>query len=347
MSVHGFNASVNAGWYTFSNLGPLTTTYTPEPRCTASSQMFLGYLNDMPTYGGNIYPEWAVQCTTEINYYDGCVPTSTEPVTTTPPAFTGTSIEEYEEYIDSQIDWRGSERYYSPGLYCPEGWSTIGMIGRDEGDITTSSGILSPLVSTTQTENPVTKGYYDYEDPASVVKSVLEPKQTMALCCPSGMKADTMGMCYSFVEDYTPTFGCMRYTHHDYEYGSVTVTQTDFIDRSTITTVVPTPTEAFSSIETDTTRLDPDQDRLTGMFFVPVVTLLYHEEDLLGAGVTGAAEANESDGAGESEGESETPSNAAGRLGMGASAAGWEGFGSILGIWGCAAALGAAMVLPW
>ncbi|RDW72786.1 uncharacterized protein DSM5745_07958 [Aspergillus mulundensis] len=348
MSVHGFNASVSAGWYTFSNLGPLTTTYTPEARCTASSQMFLGYLNDMPTYGGNIYPAWNVQCTTEVNYYDGCVPTSTEPVTTKPPAFTGSTIEEYEEYQDAQIDWRGWEVYYSPGLYCPAGWTTIGMIGRDKGDTTTSSGILSPLVSTTQTENPKTSGYYDYEDPASVVKSVLKPQQTMALCCPSGMKADTAGNCYSFVKDYTPTSGCMRYTDYDYEYGSSTATWTNPIEGSTITTVVPTPTETISTVEVDTTRLDPDQDYYTGMFFVPVVTLLYHEDDL--AGATGTAEANESMGSseeGESDSASETPSNAAGRLGVGASLAGWEGFGSVVGVWLAAAGVGAAMVLPW
>ncbi|KAL4799305.1 hypothetical protein BDV19DRAFT_355569 [Aspergillus venezuelensis] len=344
MSVHGFNASVNAGWYTFTNLGPLTTTYTPEPKCTASSQMFLGYLNDMPTYGGNIYPEWNIQCTTAVNYYDGCVPTSTEPVTTTPPAFTGTSEEEYEDYISSQIDWRGYGGYYSPGLYCPSGWTTIGLIGRDGGDITTSSGILSPLVSTTQTENPMTKGYYDYEDPASVVKSVIEPKQTMALCCPSGMKADNSGMCYSFVEDYTPTTGCMQWIGYNYEYGEATVTRTE--DGSTITKVVTTPTATISTTEIDTTSLEPDQDRLTGMFFVPVVTLIYQEEDLDGAAVTGAVKANGSES--ESEGgESDTPSNAAGRLGVGAGAAGWEGLGSVLGIWGCAAALGAVMVLPW
>ncbi|KAL4961597.1 uncharacterized protein BDV14DRAFT_180169 [Aspergillus stella-maris] len=341
MSVHGFNASVNAGWYTFSNLGPLTTTYTPDPKCTASSQMFLGYLNDMPTYGGNVYPEWNIQCTTAVNYYDGCVPTSTKPVTTTPPAFTGTSEEEYEDYISAQIDWRGYDAYYSPGLYCPAGWTTIGLIGRDEGDTTTSSGILSPLVSTTQTENPMTKGYYDYEDPASVVKSVIEPKQTMALCCPSGMKADTGGVCYSFVEDYTPTTGCLRHTGYNYEYGEVTVTRTE--DGSTTTKVVTTPTETISKIELDTTSLKPDQDRLTGMFFVPVVTLIYHETDLNGAAATAAAGSNGTESENESEGE--TPSNAAGRLG--ASAAGWKGFGSILGIWGCAAVIGAAMVLPW
>ncbi|KAL2810357.1 hypothetical protein BJX63DRAFT_402419 [Aspergillus granulosus] len=343
-NMNGINASVNAGWYTFTNLGPLTTTYTPEARCTASSQMYLGYLNTMPTYGGNIYLAWNVQCTSQPNYYDGCVPTSTERSTTTPPAFTGTSIEEYEEYIDAQIDWTGSGVYYSPGLYCPKGWTTIGMIGRDAGDKTTSSGILSPLVSTTQTENPMTSGYYDYEDPASVMKSILKPQQTMALCCPSGMTADTLGGCYSFVEDYTPTYGCIAYTDYEYEYGSTTATYFDFVNSVTITTLVETPTETTSHVSTDATRLDPDQTEFSGLVYAPVITLLYHEEDLVGAMGTVVAN-SESVSEDNEDGESETPSNAAGRLG--ASQSVWEGLGSLVGIWICAAALGAAMVFPW
>ncbi|KAJ0416335.1 hypothetical protein BJY00DRAFT_291779 [Aspergillus carlsbadensis] len=350
--MNGMNVSVNAGWYTFSNLGPLTTTYTPSAHCTASDQMLLGYLNTMPTYGGNIAPGWNVQCTTEISYWGDCMPTTTEASTTTPPAFTGTTEEEYEEYLDAEIEWEGYEIYYSPGLHCPAGWTTIGMIGRDAGDTTTSSGILSPLVSTTQTENPMTSGYYDYEDPASVMKSIIEPRQTMALCCPSGMTADTAGKCYSFVKDYTPTYGCQVHTGYNYEYGPSTVTYVDFTDSVTRTRVVEVPTETISRVETDTTRLDPDQTYYSGLMYAPVITLLYREEDLVAATGTGTGGANSGGGSGDGEegdsesgSASETPSNAAGRLRASGQSA-WEGFGSVVGIWVCASALGAAMVLP-
>ncbi|KAL4882155.1 hypothetical protein BJY04DRAFT_217476 [Aspergillus karnatakaensis] len=345
--MNGFNASVNAGWYTFTNLGPLTTTYTPEARCTASSEMYLGALNTMPTYGGNVYVNWKVQCTNPGNYYTGCVPTSTELSTAAPPEITDLSIEEFEEYLDNQIDWRGNEKYYSPGLYCPKGWTTIGMIGRDAGDKTTSSGVLSPLVSTTQTENPKTKGYYDYEDPASVVKSVLKPQQTMALCCPSGMTADTGGACYSFVESYTPTYGCLAWTEYEYEYVSATATYIDFVDRTTGTSLYDSPTASAPSVSISSTRLDPEQTELSALMYAPVITLLYHEEDLIGATGTAAANSKSVGGDGDNEdGKSEeTPSNAAGRLGARQSA--WDDLGTVAGIWVCAAALGAAMVLPW
>jgi hypothetical protein len=164
------------------------------------------------------------------------------------------------------------------------------------------------------------------------------------------MTADTAGVCYSFVKDYTPTYGCQVYTGYNYEYGPSTVTYVDFTDSDvTRTTVVEAPTETISRVTTDTTRLDPDQTRYSGLIAVPVITLLYHEEDLVAA--TGTAEAGSESASGnseEGEGESSsaTPSNAAGRLGASGSSV-WEGLGSVVGIWIGAAALGVVMVLPW
>ncbi len=180
--MNGMNASVLAGWYTFSNLGPITTTFTPAPRCTAPDRIAVGYVN--PT-GGNLVPKFAAQCTSEFNYYSNCMPTTTPASTTTSPAVTGMTVDEVEEYLSTLIDWTGYGVYYSPGLDCPSGWETIGMAARDASSTLTSSGILSPATTTTVTR--YTTGnmyYYGYEDPASVMKDILEPQQTMALCCP-------------------------------------------------------------------------------------------------------------------------------------------------------------------
>jgi hypothetical protein len=164
------------------------------------------------------------------------------------------------------------------------------------------------------------------------------------------MTADTAGACYSFVKDYTPTYGCQAYTGYNYEYGLSTVTYVDFTDSGvTRTTVVEAPTETISRVTTDTTRLDSDQTEYSGLMYAPVITLLYHEDDLVAATETAEANsesANENSEEGESESASETPSNGAGRLG-GTNLSGWEGLGSVVGIWIGAAALGAAMVLPW
>ncbi|KAL2787118.1 hypothetical protein BJX66DRAFT_311609 [Aspergillus keveii] len=344
MGLHGMNVSVLAGWYTFSNLGPLTTTYTPSPQCTASDQMYIGYVN--PT-GGNVVPNFSAQCTTEITYYSECMPTTTSASTTAPPEFTGTGWEEYEEWESSQISWEGYGEYYSPGLECPSGWATVGMIGRNAGDKVTSSGILSPATTTTVTTytTGIDMYYYDYEDKASVMKSFLEPEQTMAICCPSGMTADNHDACYSIVKDYKPTYGCEVYTEESYDFVEATTTYRDPIDNTIATVTYDSPTATHTIVETNTYHIDQDEQTMySGLMYAPAITLLYHESDLQGAAGTAAAAANSND-SGSNVTESEaTPSNAAGRVGLSVSA--WDGVRSVIGIWIVAAAMGAAVVLP-
>ncbi|KAL2842887.1 hypothetical protein BJY01DRAFT_248843 [Aspergillus pseudoustus] len=344
MGLHGMNVSVLAGWYTFSNFGPLTTTYTPSPQCSATDQMYIGYVN---TDVGNLVPQYAVQCTTELAYYSECMPTTTEASTTTPPEFTGTSYEEYDEWESSQIEWEGYGEYYSPGLECPAGWATVGMIGRDAGDKVTSSGILSPSKTTTVTRYTTGSDiyYYEYEDKASVMKSFLEPEQTMAICCPSGMTADNYDACYSIVKTYTPTYGCQVYTGYNYDYGEATTTYLDPTDSVMSTVTYDTPTATHTTVETDTWRFDRDeQTYYSGLMYAPAITLLYHESDLQGATIAAASAASGDGNGNGTETETETPSNAARRLG--ASGSSWDGIGSVLGVWIVAAALGAAMVRP-
>lgn len=181
----GLNASVSSGWYTFTNLGPLTTTFTPAPICTASNRIGLGYIH--PEDGGAVIV-LSAQCTSEFDYVTGCIPSTTTERTVTPtPTFTATSYEDIEEYMESMVDWEGFGAYYSPGLYCPSGWATVGMAARDASSSLTSSGILVPTATTTTTKYSTDDFYYymmNREDPASVLKGILEPRQTMAMCCP-------------------------------------------------------------------------------------------------------------------------------------------------------------------
>lgn len=145
------NASVSAGWYTFTNLGPLTTTFTPAPSCSASNRIGLGYLQPE---SGDVVIELLGQCTSQFDYFTGCIPsTTTKSMTTPTPTFTATSYEGIEEYMENMIDWAGGGAYYSPGLYCPSGWTTVGMAARDASSSLTSSGILVPTPSTTTTKH--------------------------------------------------------------------------------------------------------------------------------------------------------------------------------------------------
>ncbi|KAL4974692.1 hypothetical protein BDW66DRAFT_139071 [Aspergillus desertorum] len=250
----------------------------------------------------------------------------------------------------------------TPGLYCPKGWKTVGMAGRDASSVLTSSGALAPTTTTstrtrTATPTPYGDGYYDdyddydyyldYVSPASVMKNMLEPKQTMALCCPDFMTADSNGACYSIVSSYTPTTGCEVATGYNYEYGETTTTYTktytysddDGSETDVITRVgtFDIPTATITNVRTYTTSLnDEDRESMTAMYIMPVVTLLYHESDLENAAKETAAAKAEA---------SETATNAANSL-IGRNSV-WEGVGSVTGIWIGAMALGAAMVMPW
>ncbi|KAL4904764.1 hypothetical protein BDW74DRAFT_153468 [Aspergillus multicolor] len=349
----GMNVSVSGGIYTYSNLGPITTTFTPPPTCTASDQLALATSDS--DYGYFVW--YSAQCTATVEYTD-CVPTTT--------------AEPTQSFLYGD-DWYGYGQYYSPGLYCPKGWKTVGMAARDASSVLTSSGLLVPTTTTTttSTRTPVPtpygddydeyedydyedydyddEDYYTYEDPVSVLMTALEPKQTMALCCPEHMTADQDGACYSVVEDYKPTTGCNIQTEYDYEDYDTTVfpytrtfvdtyrgeTTTEIVSgTTTVTLSTPTATHAI----TMSTTLDAYERRyLTGIYWAPVITILHHETDF-------EKVAEESKSAEAAADASESPSNAAGRL-TGNSV--WEGVGTVMGIWAVAAILGGVMVLPW
>lgn len=144
------NASVYGGWYSFSNYGPVTTTFTPAPSCTATDRLELGLV-----VGDYTQVQYSVSCSTTGDW--DCVPPGTT-----------TSAASYDESL-----WVGTAGYYSPGLHCPSGWATVGMAARHDSSLSTS-GFLTTS----------TKKIPYFEEPASLLASILEPSQTMALCCP-------------------------------------------------------------------------------------------------------------------------------------------------------------------
>lgn len=144
-------ASVAGGYWTFSNYGPITTTFTPAPSCTATDRLTLAFIMDDMTQ-----PQFQVGCPTSTSDWD-CVP----PGTTTSAVW-------YDEK-----KWVALAGYYSPGLYCPSSWETIGMAARGEASLTTSG-----FLTTSEDKIPY------YEEPVTLLASLLEPSQTLALCCP-------------------------------------------------------------------------------------------------------------------------------------------------------------------
>ncbi|KAJ5387203.1 hypothetical protein N7509_009744 [Penicillium cosmopolitanum] len=318
----GLNVSVSAGWYTYTNLGPITTTFTPAPSCTTSGRVAVGYMN---TDGGNLYLEYYTEPIKGLSF-SGCTPTSTPSITATPTS-TGylTSEEQVSAFLAERISWRAYGQYYSPAMYCPSGWETIGMVGLDAS---------SSLTST----DDVYYYMFNYEDKASVLKDILKPKETMAACCPSGMIADSTGLCYSLVKDYKPSVGYQVAVGYNYQYGTTTKVLTETSGTDTITKTRYHEYETGTTYQTDTYTATFDRaeqsPRYSAFSYAPVITMLYHESDLHSRSATSSATA-----------DSTSATNAAGRVSAVTSI--WKGLGSVVGVWVAASALGAAMILPW
>lgn len=90
--------------YTFTNWGPLTTTFTAPTSCaTATGNYMIGLNTTAPVW------EYAIQCST--SGYGDCIPSGTLSYLT--------SSNDNPKTIDNQA-------YLSPGLYCPSGWGYKG-----------------------------------------------------------------------------------------------------------------------------------------------------------------------------------------------------------------------------
>ncbi|KAJ5630225.1 uncharacterized protein N7484_010325 [Penicillium longicatenatum] len=147
--------------YTFDNWGPVTTTFTPPATCaTSTTNIRIG-----PTQNGSApYFLYAQQCST-IGYWD-CMPTGIESkAVITASTFHSNPTDAFRPM------------YFSPGLYCPSGWATVGLAARGESTLS-GSGILSTASPIYNPDIP------EFENPATLIMSLLDPSETVAMCCP-------------------------------------------------------------------------------------------------------------------------------------------------------------------
>ncbi|ENH66386.1 hypothetical protein FOC1_g10002412 [Fusarium oxysporum f. sp. cubense race 1] len=162
-----------------TNFGPLTTTYTAPASCaTATNHLYLAGYGDKPEY------LWAYPtCTMQL--YGKCIP----------------SGDQYDHLITATYAKTfdiGFYHYYSPGLYCPSNWTTAGKYVKGNGGTAQISGDL------TKTESGIVPARWEPgrpipTDPTIVWKQVLEPSETLAVCCPSDYTVDFNGNCYSLL----------------------------------------------------------------------------------------------------------------------------------------------------
>ena len=144
--------------YSALNLGPLTTTFTAPSSCATQSNHQV-YANATSPYLPFIA---ASSCS--MKGYGDCYPNGEK-----------WDIEAWQTTKFVQ----GVHPYFSPGIACPKGWETVGLLrhGSSSGQFGIS-GVLT--VSTT--------GYDDQPfplQPTDFWKNALDRDETMAVCCPT------------------------------------------------------------------------------------------------------------------------------------------------------------------
>ncbi|KAJ4007651.1 hypothetical protein NW752_010318 [Fusarium irregulare] len=159
--------------YQFTNLGPLTTTYSPPPSCTTATTDGIEFAKaDTPTF---VFGWESCSITT----MGKCHPSGSQ-----------------HDKIKGQAVKTGGMAvfdYFSPGLVCPHGWTTAGKLAYGDGSTITREGIF--------TTDDATPSYPFKGD--EVWLNVLASDETLAICCPSGWTASTAGICQSSIMPLT------------------------------------------------------------------------------------------------------------------------------------------------
>lgn len=149
--------------YSVTNVGPLTTRFTPAPSCaTATSNVFFEtMLGDSRELFG--FPH----CSAATR--EGCLPS-------------GKEIDSLARQLFANPH-NGNLIYYSPGLRCPSGWTTVGKItgGGDGKPRTDATGVFSQ--SAMPTGDPGGGPANSYPRVLAYIDA-LAPSETLAWCCP-------------------------------------------------------------------------------------------------------------------------------------------------------------------
>lgn len=160
-----------AGVLPITNLGPLTTTFTAPSTCATQPAISGAGGADVKPPRVN-WPEGNCEKGLErADHYPDCLP----------------SGDKWRELVEGSNNGRYPQPYYSPGLHCPRGYTTVGIA--EVNDSTTSvSGILDPTF--TYHEYSITSwlfkvtGVPDFPLPVYQFTSALGPGETAIVCCP-------------------------------------------------------------------------------------------------------------------------------------------------------------------
>ncbi|KAF4994095.1 hypothetical protein FGRMN_6010 [Fusarium graminum] len=162
---------------TLTNFGPLTTTYTAPSSCLTATTDHIVYAleNTIQAVVGS------PKC--DADPYGGCIPS-------------GSVLDSMLDNNFGRQSGQGFQYYYSPGVYCPHGWTTAAVLAH--GPKTDSEERSGFFTATPRT---------GWSDPVGMRQdeywlNILEPSETVAFCCPSGWTGIADGNCRTSITPF-------------------------------------------------------------------------------------------------------------------------------------------------
>ncbi|KAH0599516.1 hypothetical protein MHUMG1_02304 [Metarhizium humberi] len=143
--------------YSVTNIGPLTTRFTPAPSCATTTpnvyiETELGDARGLYGFPSCSFPK-----------YEGCLPN-------------GKEFDELNRQL-SATPHNGNLVYHSPGLKCPSGWKRVGTVHGGTKQPTRPEGAFTEITSASSSPNGVPEPIPRLEAYANV----LDPTETSGL----------------------------------------------------------------------------------------------------------------------------------------------------------------------
>ncbi|KHN98429.1 uncharacterized protein MAM_03553 [Metarhizium album ARSEF 1941] len=243
--------------YSVTNIGPLTTRFTPAPSCATTTPNVFIETQLADTRGLYGFPSCS------LPKYEGCLPY-------------GKELDELYRQL-SATPHNGDLVYHSPGLRCPSGWNRVGVVHGGTKPPTELEGVFTEIMTAFPSPNGVPKPIPRLE----AYVDVLGPSETMVWCCPKGFQANKDAFCTSDLGPLSSLSYSQRCEVYLPSQDLLTVTSYQSTILSDPLVVVTAATTGV--ISTSTYPIEPSETSgLVVVSAVPVVALVYRQEDRRG-----------------------------------------------------------------
>lgn len=161
--------ATRASQFSLTNWGALTTTFTPSADCASSTGIVRVGRPDRA--GASL-----VNVNCDVPTVGSCFPS-------------GSKVDErlLTAYNDPGNFVIG---YFSPGIACPAGWSTAGVVVKSSDGSVSTSGVFEAPAALTATSSVRDRGIGAFFNPiVNVFTAAIDPGETGVVCCPRSVAA--------------------------------------------------------------------------------------------------------------------------------------------------------------